>query len=89
VKFSSSFAETLCRPELEGHFPQAGQAAGQPRAVFGSRAAFCAGLFREIDRTQAERLHLPQRVGPAGGVKLPLGNLAVGPQRLCIENVGI
>ena len=44
------------------------------------KTVFRTSFFREFHRTQAERFHLPQRVGPAGRVKLPLGNLAVGLQ---------
>jgi hypothetical protein len=39
------------------------------------------GLFGQADRTQAQRFHLPQRVGPARGVKLPFGHGAVALQR--------
>ena len=64
----------LFRFELEGKVSECRRQRG---AVF----RHCRrGLFGQADRAQAQRLHLPQRVGPARGVKLPLGDGAVALQ---------
>ena len=68
------------RLEIELDFSEVAQPAGQPRT------AFCGGgFFRQGHRAQAERFHLSQRVGPVRGVKLSLGDLAVGLQAFVSE----
>ena len=78
MKFSSSFAETFRDWNLNEILPRSSKPAGRAEPFLSDRRA---AFSNEIHRTQAERFHLAQRIGPARGVKHALGNFAVGLQR--------